>query len=63
MTPSGMGIPRGPMPRRGDPESNVCRWCGSQKLMIKGEARMCETCDAPQVDGITIRPTWKPRFA
>jgi hypothetical protein len=48
-----------PMPAQGDPESQVCRHCGEPKLIVRGKTLMCEICDAPVINGITIRPTWK----
>lgn len=50
------------MPKPGNPTSENCRHCDDPKLVVRGFL-FCEKCDAPQVDGITIRPTWKPRLS
>lgn len=53
-----------PMPPMGDPAATHCRHCGDPRLVIRGKALMCETCDAPPpIDGVKIRPTWKQRFS
>lgn len=52
-----------PMPKQGNPHATHCRHCSAPKLVVAREVLMCETCDAPMIDGITIRPTWKPRLA
>lgn len=61
MTDSGLGGGRKPA-RQGNPQSATCRVCLGPRLMLRG-ILFCETCDAGQVEGITIRPTWKQRFA
>lgn len=49
-----------PMPKRGNPYAHRCRHCDEPKLIIAGGTILvCETCDAPQVDGVTIKPTWR----
>jgi hypothetical protein len=47
-----------PMPPQGDPESQICRHCGDPKVIVR-KFLLCKTCDAPMINGITIRPTWE----
>lgn len=51
-----------PMLTPGSPEATVCRHCQSPKFIVRGFL-LCETCDAPMIEGETLRPTWKPRIA
>lgn len=59
---TGGKTPNRPMPARGNPAAEKCRHCEGPKLLVRG-ALLCEKCDAPMVDGVTLRPTWKPRLA
>lgn len=49
-----------PMPPRGNPQSQTCRHCKGLRLKLRG-FWFCERCDAPTVDGVIFRPTWKQR--
>lgn len=49
------------MPKQGNPASSTCRHCESPRLIVRG-CLFCEKCDAPEINGITLRPTWKPRL-
>lgn len=51
-----------PMPKQGKPSAAKCRHCSAPKLLVR-KFLLCERCDAPMIDGISIRPTWKPRLA
>lgn len=51
------------MPKQGNPASSTCRHCHGPRLRVRGFL-LCEKCDAPDAgNGITLRPTWKPRLA
>lgn len=51
-----------PMEPQGSPSSPTCRHCAGPRLKVRGFL-FCEKCDAGMVEGVTIRPTWKPRLA